>query len=324
MQSRTEQRYAPNNQGIQNSVDMQYLLATGQFPVSSQAYMPSSTRGTVFSQAPANYSVDNLSHAFGSTNFHGLNNMGRPSTQSSSIANMGFVNGLANSQLYYILPDGRYYFPHLAQGGYQTAAGTYGLHSSQAHFLQQPSYQVNQALSNTPTTTWMSSRHTSAEVPELSAQRRNSYSSNEDNGPRTPFYGTNSQTEFQPRVSYVGHSPNLWNTPSPESTGQRFNHPIMKTANGEYTPMDLDALCQRSPEIPKPIPAIFSGEKGRGTLEKSLINNMNTTNVYIRGLHPDTTDDMLFAYGSRFGDIISAKSMLDQNTSLCKGYEYWY
>ena len=75
----------------------------------------------------------------------------------------------------------------------------------------------------------------------------------------------------------------------------------------------------QEPAIPRPIPAIFSGERGRGTLERSLQNPLNTTNVYIRGLHPNTTDDMLHAYGERFGKISSAKSMLEQDTGNCKG-----
>ena len=83
--------------------------------------------------------------------------------------------------------------------------------------------------------------------------------------------------------------------------------------------IDLDAMCLQDPAIPKPIPAIFSGDKGRGTLESSLVNRFNTTNVYIRGLHPDTSDEMLFQYGARFGSIESAKSMLDQHSNLCKG-----
>ena len=330
MPARTEQRYVTNSQGAPELVDNYYALTAAQYNIQSQAYLPPVTRGTVFSQAQTSYPIDNLTQAFGNTNFHGSSNIGRAGTQSHSAVNginVGLVNGQANQQVYYVLPDGRYYVPQnvqMSQGGYQNGTGAYNYNPSQAQFLQQAGYQVNQALPNTPTHSWMSSRHTSAELPELSVPRRNSYSSNEDNGPHTPFYGANAQTESQPKVSVTGYSPHQWTTLSPESNSQTCYPTILKTATGGYAEMDLDVLCQQNPAIPRPIPAIFSGEKGRGTLDKSLINQMNTTNVYIRGLLPDTTDDMLKNYGGRFGDIISAKSMVDQHTQLCKGYDHHY
>ncbi|MCJ1234459.1 hypothetical protein MMC14_002420 [Varicellaria rhodocarpa] len=328
MPARTEQRYVTNSQGAPELVDNYYALTAAQYNIQSQAYLPPVTRGTVFSQAQTSYPIDNLTQAFGNTNFHGSSNIGRAGTQSHSAVNginVGLVNGQANQQVYYVLPDGRYYVPQnvqMSQGGYQNGTGAYNYNPSQAQFLQQAGYQVNQALPNTPTHSWMSSRHTSAELPELSVPRRNSYSSNEDNGPHTPFYGANAQTESQPKVSVTGYSPHQWTTLSPESNSQTCYPTILKTATGGYAEMDLDVLCQQNPAIPRPIPAIFSGEKGRGTLDKSLINQMNTTNVYIRGLLPDTTDDMLKNYGGRFGDIISAKSMVDQHTQLCKGFGF--
>ena len=328
MQSRDEPRYPTNNQGTPNLVDLHYAaIVAAQYNIPGQAYLPSSIRGTTLNQAHANYSMDNLAQAFGSANIHGSSNMGRVGAQNSFGANsmnMGFMNGQTNNQLCYLLPDGRYHYPQnmsMSQAGYQN--GAYNITPTQAHFLPQGGYQMNQALPNTPTHDWMSSRQTSSEIPELSAPRRNSYSSNEDNGPHTPFYNVNGQTELQPKVSYTGvNSPHQWITPSPESVGQTAYIPITKTSTGDYAYRDLDALCEQHPAIPRPIPAIFSGERGRGTLDKSLSNYMNTTNVYIRGLHPDTTDKMLEKYGERFGDITSAKSMVDQHTGLCKGYRH--
>ena len=159
------------------------------------------------------------------------------------------------------------------------------------------------------------------EIPDLA--RRNSLSSNEEYGPRTPFFAAQSLGPGG-KMIVPDNSPQTWTSVSPPQLGQAIQaspQQLWREANG-YVVIDLDALCMKAPAIPKPIPAIFSGDKSRGTLETSLENKTHTTNVYIRGLHPDTTDEMLNAYGSRFGVIESAKSMIDQHTSLCKGFGF--
>lgn len=69
--------------------------------------------------------------------------------------------------------------------------------------------------------------------------------------------------------------------------------------------------------IPHAVPAVSS----RKTLQESFDNPSGTTNVYIRGLHPDTTDSMLLAYASRFGRVETSKAMIDGQTGACKGYK---
>lgn len=69
--------------------------------------------------------------------------------------------------------------------------------------------------------------------------------------------------------------------------------------------------------IPHAVPAVSS----RKTLQESFDNPSGTTNVYIRGLHPDTTDGMLLAYASRFGKVQTSKAIIDNQTGACKGYE---
>jgi RNA recognition motif-containing protein len=59
------------------------------------------------------------------------------------------------------------------------------------------------------------------------------------------------------------------------------------------------------------------------TVNTNGIQNKNgETNVYIRGLLPETTDEMLHEWGSRFGDIASSKSIIDHRSSLCKGFGF--
>ena len=211
-----------------------------------------------------------------------------------------------------IWADPRYYVA--AANGY---AGMQRQAQNGQYFQQGAGFNPNQTI-------WAQQQIASNEVPELSG-RRNSLSSNEEPGPQTPFFGaTQNSAVFHPKMMVPDNSPQTWGSPSPQQQLAQPAGPngsptqLWREAHG-YVIADLDAKCQQEPTIPRPIPAIFSGDKSRGTLETSLENKTHTTNVYIRGLHPDTTDEMLEAYGARFGSIASAKSMIDQHTGLCKG-----
>ena len=246
------------------------------------------------------HAIDNMSQAFNGVNLQGVQSAGVMGNNN---------NGQLPSPIYYQLPNGTYIIPNLNGAAHAMSQGrnAYG-----SFYTPQASYMLN---SNGPTSITPPGQQN---VPDL-APRRSSLSSNEENGPQTPFFGSSTQGIYQPNIT-TDHSPQLWGTHSPVELSQNFYpQPLAKSPDGVYTYLDLDALCMRHPAIPRSVPAIFSGEKGRGTLEKSLQNQTGTTNVYIRGLLPDTTDEMLHSYGERFGDIQSAKSMLEQSTGLCKG-----
>jgi len=49
---------------------------------------------------------------------------------------------------------------------------------------------------------------------------------------------------------------------------------------------------------------------------------LSKTNLYIRGLNPDISDNDLFSLCSRYGTIVSTKAILDKNTNKCKGYGF--
>ncbi|XP_066301490.1 RNA-binding motif, single-stranded-interacting protein 1-like isoform X4 [Branchiostoma lanceolatum] len=49
---------------------------------------------------------------------------------------------------------------------------------------------------------------------------------------------------------------------------------------------------------------------------------LSKTNLYIRGLTPNTTDQDLIGLCSPYGKIISTKAILDKNTNKCKGYGF--
>merc|ERR1712071_735853 len=49
---------------------------------------------------------------------------------------------------------------------------------------------------------------------------------------------------------------------------------------------------------------------------------LSRTNLYIRGLTPNTTDKDLEELCRKYGTIISTKAILDKNTNKCKGYGF--
>ncbi|XP_077100111.1 RNA-binding motif, single-stranded-interacting protein 3-like isoform X4 [Siphateles boraxobius] len=54
----------------------------------------------------------------------------------------------------------------------------------------------------------------------------------------------------------------------------------------------------------------------------SPVELLSKTNLYIRGLHPGTTDQDLIKLCQRYGKIVSTKAILDKNTNQCKGYGF--
>jgi hypothetical protein len=105
-----------------------------------------------------------------------------------------------------------------------------------------------------------------------------------------------------------------------EQKTENFNVPfqMMKSPNG-YILQDLESLTQQDPAIPRAVPAMWTNPSEM-TLAKCLENREGITNVYIRGFLPETTDETLYAYASRFGKIDRCKAIVDLDTGLCKGY----
>uniref|UniRef100_A0A8C2H6L9 RNA binding motif, single stranded interacting protein 2b n=1 Tax=Cyprinus carpio TaxID=7962 RepID=A0A8C2H6L9_CYPCA len=51
-------------------------------------------------------------------------------------------------------------------------------------------------------------------------------------------------------------------------------------------------------------------------------DQLSKTNLYIRGLHPGTTDQDLVKLCQPYGKIVSTKAILDKTTNKCKGYGF--
>lgn len=159
------------------------------------------------------------------------------------------------------------------------------------------------------------------EVPGLE-NRRSSYSTNEST-PATPFFAGSMASRDPARVAVFDRS--SYTTPSPQqylagapNVGQ---HPKGLYSYPVVVDRDLDALLRRDPPIPTAVPAVFTPRKSMKTLEQSLVNNIpGNRNVYIRGLHPTTDDDLLLRYTERFGKVETSKAIIDTTTGACKGY----
>jgi hypothetical protein len=155
-------------------------------------------------------------------------------------------------------------------------------------------------------------------MPSLMTPRRDSISSNENDVPGTPYTG-NGMYRYGAATAIMDRSPSAVYSNSATPSPSQLTHGYPLVPKQQTVPTlspQLMALLRQEPAIPRAIPAPSSPAK---PLDRSLENKSGETNVYIRGLLPETTDEMLHAWGKRFGDIQSSKSIIDMKTNLCKG-----
>jgi hypothetical protein len=151
----------------------------------------------------------------------------------------------------------------------------------------------------------------SNEVPALE-QRRGSYSTTEST-PATPFFANTSDRGTGARVAVRS----AYNTPSPDHAPVSATFPKTSVKEEDF---DMEALLKQEPAIPRAVPAVFTPPQHMKTLEQCLENRIvGNRNVYIRGLHPTTDDDLLLKYAQRFGDVEQSKAIIDTGTGACKG-----
>ncbi|XP_071966106.1 RNA-binding motif, single-stranded-interacting protein 3-like isoform X3 [Antedon mediterranea] len=75
--------------------------------------------------------------------------------------------------------------------------------------------------------------------------------------------------------------------------------------------------------MPPPSPSTISTGSGSQNSPHSLHGDqLSKTNLYIRGLLPNTTDQDLHTMCYIYGKINSTKAILDKNTNQCKGYGF--
>lgn len=296
---------------------------------------PPSTENLGYNQA----AINSLTQTLASTT---LGN-GAPIGGENQVKNPYAANGTNSGSMLAMHNNGQLYYQHLGDGTlvmpgmnsvsgtYQPYAGNYSMGFGQNSYLYQPAYNgfassTQHGLANTlRNNTWEVSRQVPVEVPDLAAPRRTSQSSNEGPpSPHTPYnFGTYPSTAYRNVTSENPLDP--WVEHSPIQLAEKFPfEQIWRTRNGGYEYVDYYAITRNNehyPKIPIAVPARQTKDSGRGTFDKILDNEHGTTNVYIRGLWPDTTDDKLEAYGARFGDIVSCKAIIELQTGTCKGFD---
>jgi hypothetical protein len=206
------------------------------------------------------------------------------------------------------------------QYGTATAAQAANMYTPHAGpYMPTMSYGSYQNHDNSPMSqNWTPTATATAEVPTLITPRRDSVSSNENDQPATPSYAE--YPAFANSGVAINRSPNgvfTHSTPSPTPMMGPYGMPVAKQPDISDVSPRIKMLVSREPAIPRAIPAPSSPLK---PLDRALENQRGETNVYIRGLLPETTDEMLEAWGQRFGDIKSSKSIIDMNTGMCKGH----
>lgn len=212
---------------------------------------------------------------------------------------------------------GQYMYPNnYGAAANSQSPGMYTPHAAQ--YMPQLNYGGYQQHDNSPLSqNWTpTTAGATGEVPTLITPRRGSISSNENDQPTTPSYAG---YPFSNNGVAINRSPSgvfTHSTPSPTSMMGPYGMPVAKQPEQSDVSPRIKMLIAREPPIPRAIPAPSSPLK---PLDRALENQRGETNVYIRGLLPETTDEMLESWGSRFGDIKSSKSIIDLNTGLCKG-----
>lgn len=164
------------------------------------------------------------------------------------------------------------------------------------------------------------------DVPGLDANRRGSWSSNDENGPTTPGMAMNAHQDYYANTASLDRGSMVsfpYATPSPPSIIQPYvagpMQPMKCLDNKNYESVNLDMLIQQPPAIPRAVPALWTNQEDL-SLAKCLQNPEGITNIYIRGFLPEVTDQDVHDYATRFGDIESCKAIVDMDTGKCKGY----
>uniref|UniRef100_A0A6Q2YLN2 RRM domain-containing protein n=1 Tax=Esox lucius TaxID=8010 RepID=A0A6Q2YLN2_ESOLU len=96
-------------------------------------------------------------------------------------------------------------------------------------------------------------------------------------------------------------------------------HPFMTTmypSSDGYFQQDNQAYVSSGHQMAPPSPNTNSNSSVGGG------EQLSKTNLYIRGLHPGTTDQDLVKLCQPYGKIVSTKAILDKTTNKCKGYGF--
>jgi hypothetical protein len=128
---------------------------------------------------------------------------------------------------------------------------------------------------------------------------------------------------YNPAMLAPNHNPPMLTPPGPVPPA--FTPPFGATSVtpsnpsfGYPTPQAEAPQGTNNPDIPPPVPSLYP-DPAYNNINNCIYNPKGTTNVYIRGLRPETTDDDLLRMVRLYGEIMSTKAIIDTQTKLCKG-----
>ncbi|KAF1964645.1 hypothetical protein BU23DRAFT_520895 [Bimuria novae-zelandiae CBS 107.79] len=310
--------------------NQQMMNHGGHYPQAGQAHGTANYlhRGHPMSPQGGDNGMAGLTSGMAAMNVHGSygGSMGTKANGAVMAANGSEYGAIAMNQAQGLWVPNMGSMYGVMPGAQQQQSGighSPGMYNHAGAFAPQGAYQYSQGMVESPMGNGWASRVSSGDMPTLMTPRRDSISSNENDIPGTP-YTSAGLYRYQNSTAIMDRSPNgLYNssaTPSPSQLAQygvQLVNP--KQASISTISPQLAQLLQKEPAIPRAIPAPSSPLK---PLDRSLENKTGETNVYIRGLLPETTDEMLQSWGRRFGDIQSSKSIIDLKTNLCKGFGF--
>ncbi|XP_070565195.1 RNA-binding motif, single-stranded-interacting protein 1-like isoform X3 [Ptychodera flava] len=149
--------------------------------------------------------------------------------------------------------------------------------------------------------------------PQQSQQRASYASSKRNMSPQAP------PSAWQTHPTTAGGWAQLGFPARPAPPSARYpspHQPGPAPAYGAYT-QTTTYIPSRS--MPPPSPS--AGSSGSSS-QHSTGDQLSKTNLYIRRLSPNTTDQDLYNMCLPFGKIVSVKAILDKATNKCKGYGF--
>lgn len=104
--------------------------------------------------------------------------------------------------------------------------------------------------------------------------------------------------------------------------GKRLEQQPMYPQYTYYYPHYLQTKQSYAPAPYPMAPPSPSTNSSNNSSCNSTGEQLSKTNLYIRGLHPGTTDQDLVKLCQPYGKIVSTKAILDKTTNKCKGYGF--
>ncbi|XP_038642442.1 RNA-binding motif, single-stranded-interacting protein 2-like isoform X2 [Scyliorhinus canicula] len=99
---------------------------------------------------------------------------------------------------------------------------------------------------------------------------------------------------------------------------------LLSVPRGGFTPYPYPNRSSKKPYAPTAQQMAPPSPSTNSSSNSSSIGGeqLSKTNLYIRGLHPGTTDQDLVMLCQPYGKIVSTKAILDKTTNKCKGYGF--